>query len=114
MRKPEILAPAGNLEKLKTAIDYGADAVYLGGSRLNLRAFADNFTNEEIAEGVKYAHDRGRKVYVTMNVYPHNSDLIGIEDYLRELYKLNVDAILVADPSILVIAKEVVPNLEIQ
>ena len=113
MRKPEILAPAGNLEKLKTAIDYGADAVYLGGSRLNLRAFADNFTNEEIAEGVKYAHDRGRKVYVTMNVYPHNSDLIGIEDYLRELYKLNVDAILVADPSILVIAKEVVPDLEI-
>ena len=113
MRKPEILAPAGNLEKLKTAIDYGADAVYLGGSKLNLRAFADNFTNEEMAEGVKYAHDRGRKVYVTMNVYPHNSDLIGIEDYLRELYKLNVDAILVADPSILVIAKEVVPNLEI-
>ena len=107
MRKPEILAPAGNLEKLKTAIDYGADAVYLGGSKLNLRAFADNFTNEEMAEGVKYAHDRGRKVYVTMNVYPHNSDLIGIEDYLRELYKLNVDAILVADPSILVIAKEV-------
>ena len=113
MRKPEILAPAGNLEKLKTAIDYGADAVYLGGSKLNLRAFADNFTNKEMAEGVKYAHDRGRKVYVTMNVYPHNSDLIGIEDYLRELYKLNVDAILVADPSILVIAKEVVPNLEI-
>ena len=58
MRKPEILAPAGNLEKLKTAIDYGADAVYLGGSKLNLRAFADNFTNEEMAEGVKYAHDR--------------------------------------------------------
>ena len=68
MRKPEILAPAGSLEKLKTAIDFGADAVYIGGSKLNLRAFADNFTNEQIAEGVKYAHDRGRKVYVTMNV----------------------------------------------
>ena len=68
MRKPEILAPAGNLEKLKIAIDYGADAVYLGGSKLNLRAFSNNFTNDEMIEGIKYCHDRGRKVYVTLNV----------------------------------------------
>lgn len=113
MRKPEILAPAGSLEKLKTAIDFGADAVYIGGSKLNLRAFADNFTNEQIAEGVKYAHDRGRKVYVTMNVFPHNTDLVGLEEYLVELYKLNIDAIIVSDPSIIITAKEVVPNLEI-
>lgn len=65
MKKPELLAPAGNLEKLKTAINFGADAVYLGGSRLNLRAFADNFTDDELQEGIKYAHDRGRKVHVT-------------------------------------------------
>ena len=113
MKKPEILAPAGNLDKLKIAIDFGADAVYLGGNRLNLRAFADNFTNEEIAEGVKYAHDRNRKVYVVVNVFPHNEDLIGAEDYIRELSKLNIDAVLASDPSIIAIVKEVAPELEI-
>ena len=113
MKKPEILAPAGNLDKLKIAIDFGADAVYLGGSRLNLRAFADNFTNEEIAEGVKYAHDRNRKVYVVVNVFPHNEDLIGAEDYIREISKLNIDAVLASDPSIIAIVKEVAPELEI-
>lgn len=113
MRKPEILAPAGSLEKLKTAIDFGADAVYIGGSKLNLRAFADNFTNEQIAEGVKYAHDRGRKVYVTMNVFPHNADLEGLEEYIVGLNDLNVDAIIVSDPSIILTAKEVAPDLEI-
>lgn len=113
MRKPEILAPAGNLEKLKTAIDFGADAVYIGGTKLNLRAFADNFTSEQIKEGVAYAHERGRKVYVTMNVFPHNEDLDGLEDYLKELEELNIDAIIVSDPSILVTAKEVVPNMEL-
>lgn len=113
MRKPELLAPAGNLEKLKTAIDFGADAVYLGGNRLNLRAFADNFTEEDIKEGVAYAHERNRKVYVTLNVFPHNSDLIGLEEYLIKLSKLKIDAIIVSDPSIIVTAKEVTPNLEI-
>lgn len=113
MRKPEILAPAGSLEKLKTAIDFGADAVYIGGSKLNLRAFADNFTNEEIKEGVEYAHSRGKKVYVTLNVFPHNADLVGLEKYLLDLYELNVDAIIVSDPSIIITAKEVVPDLEI-
>lgn len=113
MRKAEILAPAGNLDKLKTAIDFGADAVYIGGSKLNLRAFADNFTNEQISEGLEYAHSRGKKVYVTMNVFPHNADLVGLEEYIKNLYELGVDAIIVSDPSIIVTAKEVAPELEI-
>ncbi|MBW6409824.1 peptidase U32 family protein [Clostridium weizhouense] len=113
MIRPEILAPAGNLDKLKIAIDFGADAVYLGGSKLNLRAFADNFTNEQLKEGVEYAHERNRKVYVTLNVFPHNSDLDGVEDYLIDLYNTGIDAIIVSDPGIISIAKEVVPNLEI-
>ena len=113
MRKPEILAPAGSLEKLKTAIDFGADAIYLGGSKLNLRAFADNFTTEQIKEGVQYAHERNKKVYVVLNVLPHNSDLIGLEDYLKELESLEIDAIIVSDPSIIITAREVVPNMEI-
>ena len=113
MMKPEILAPAGSLEKLKIAIDFGADAVYIGGGRLNLRAFSDNFTNEEIAEGVKYCHDRGAKLYVTMNVFPRNHDLTGVEEYIKGLADLGIDAIIVADPSIVVAAKEAAPNLEV-
>lgn len=113
MNKPELLAPAGNLEKLKTAINFGADAVYLGGSKLNLRAFADNFTAEELKEGIEFAHSRGKKVYVTVNIFPHNEDLVGLEDYLRELYDIGADAILVADPGIIMTAKEIVPNLEL-
>lgn len=112
-KKPEILAPAGNLEKLKTAIDFGADAVYLGGGKLNLRAFADNFTNEDLTEGIKYVHDRNKKVFVTVNVFPHNEDLIGLEEYLKELYSMHVDAIIVSDPGIIMTAKEVVPDLEL-
>ncbi|AJD27990.1 U32 family peptidase [Clostridium botulinum] len=113
MKKPELLAPAGNLEKLKTAINFGADAVYLGGSRLNLRAFADNFTDDELQEGIKYAHDRGRKVHVTINVFPRNEDFNGLEEYLKKLYEFNVDAIIVSDPGIIMTARETVPNLEI-
>ena len=113
IKKPELLAPAGNLEKLKVAIRYGADAVYLGGSKLNLRAFAHNFDNDQLREGVKYAHDRGKKVYVTLNVIPHNGDFAGIEDYLKELYEIGVDAIIVADPGIIATAKEVVPDIEL-
>lgn len=113
IKKPELLAPAGNLEKLKTAINFGADAVYLGGSRLNLRAFADNFTDEELQEGIKYAHDRGRKVHVTINVFPRNEDFNGLEEYLKKLYEFKVDAIIVSDPGIIMTARETVPNLEI-
>lgn len=113
MNKPEILAPAGNIEKLKTAVDFGADAVYLGGSKLNLRAFADNFSDEELHEGISYAHERGRKVYVTVNVFPHNADLDGLEEYLKKLYDFKVDAIIVSDPGIIMTAREVVPELEL-
>ncbi len=113
MKRPELLAPAGNLEKLKAAINFGADAVYLGGSKLNLRAFADNFTNEQLVEGVEFAHSKGKKVYVTLNVFPHNEDLEGIEEYLVELYESGVDAIIVSDPGIIMIARETVPNMEI-
>ena len=113
MFKPELLAPAGSLEKLITAIDYGADAVYVGGSKLNLRAFADNFDNEELKLGVKYAHDRGKKIYVTMNVFPHNQDLDGLEEYLVELEGLNIDALIVSDAGIIMTAKEVVPKMEL-
>lgn len=113
MKKPELLSPAGNLEKLITAIDFGADAVYIGGSKLNLRAFADNFTNEDLKKGIEYAHERKKKVYVTLNVFAHNEDLDGLEEYLKELYELKVDAIIVSDPGIILTAREVVPNLEI-
>lgn len=113
MIKPELLAPAGNLEKLKIAINFGADAVYLGGSKLNLRAFADNFNTEELKDGLEFAHSRDKKVYVTLNIIPHNDDLAGIEDYLKELYNIGVDAILVADPGIIETAKEIVPNLDV-
>ncbi|PJI06679.1 MULTISPECIES: peptidase U32 family protein [Clostridium] len=113
MNKPELLAPAGNLEKLKTAIEFGADAVYLGGSKLNLRAFADNFSLEQLKEGLDFAHKRGKKVYVTLNVFPHNEDLKGLEEYLKELYEVGADAVLVSDPGIIMTAREVVPNLEL-
>lgn len=113
MQKPELLAPAGNLEKLKTAINFGADAVYLGGNKFNLRASADNFTLEELKEGLEFAHSRGKKVHVTVNIIPHNEDLIGMDEYLRQLYEVGVDAVLIADPGVISIAREVAPKLEI-
>ncbi|HEY5575146.1 MAG TPA: U32 family peptidase [Clostridiaceae bacterium] len=113
MNKPELLAPAGNLEKLKTAINFGADAVYLGGSKLNLRAFADNFSDEDLLEGLRYAHDRGKKVYVTVNVFPHNDDLVGLEEYLKELYSIGVDALIVSDPGVISTSRVTVPGLEL-
>ncbi|AFS78356.1 putative protease YrrO [Gottschalkia acidurici 9a] len=111
--KPELLAPAGDLEKLKFAIAYGADAVYLGGSKFGLRASAKNFTIEEMEQGVLYAHERGKKVYVTLNMIPHNEDLIGMSEYVKELERIGVDAVLVADPGVLEIVKESAPKLEI-
>ena len=113
MKRPEILAPAGNLEKLKIAIDYGADAVYIGGGKLNLRAFSNNFSNEEMIEGIKYCHDRGRKLYVTLNVFARNHDIPGAGEYIKGLYDIGVDAVIVADPSLIAICKEVAPELEI-
>ena len=94
-QKPELLAPAGTLEKLKFAVQYGADAVYIAGKQYGLRAFAGNFDKAEMAEGIQFAHDRNVKVYVTVNVFAHNADFEGMEEYLKELLELNVDAIIV-------------------
>ena len=80
LKKPELLAPAGNLEKMKMALLYGADAVYLGGKAFGLRAFGGNFSREELREGIEFAHAMGRRVYVTVNIFPHNSDLQGLPD----------------------------------
>ncbi len=113
MKKLEVLAPAGDLEKLKVAVTYGAHAVYIGGAKYGLRAKAKNFTIEQMAEGVEYAHDRGVKVYVTINIFAHNSDFEGLEEYLLKLQEIGVDAIIVADPGVFTLAKEVVPNMEI-
>ncbi|UMZ74003.1 peptidase U32 family protein [Natranaerofaba carboxydovora] len=111
--KPELLAPAGSLEKLKIAIEYGADAVYMGGKDYGLRAFASNFDKDQMQEGINYAHSKGKKVYVTVNVIPHNEDLEGLPGYLEELYNMGVDAVIVSDPGVISIAKKVVPNLEL-
>lgn len=113
IKKPELLAPAGNLEKLKFAIIYGADAVYLGGEAFGLRAGAGNFSFADMAEGVAFAHERGRKVYVTVNIFAHNQDLTGLADYLQSIEKIGVDAILVSDPGVFQIAQGVVPMLPI-
>ena len=113
MKKPELLAPAGTLEKLKFAVQYGADAVYIAGKQYGLRAFAGNFSKEEMAEGVAFAHSRGVKVYVTVNIFAHNEDFVEMEAYLQELLQLQVDAILVSDPGILRLAREKVPELPI-
>lgn len=113
LKAPELLAPAGSLEKLKVAVLYGADAVYLGGASFGLREGADNFTIEEIEEGVEFAHSRGVKVYVTVNIIPHNRDLVELPAYLRELQRLKVDALIVSDPGIIEIVKETIPNMEI-
>ena len=110
-KKPELLAPAGNMEKFKMALLYGADAVYLGGENYGLRAQGGNFSREELAEAVRFAHERGKKVYVTVNVYPHNDELADLPEYLRFLQAVGADAVLVSDLGVLSIAREMVPNL---
>lgn len=112
MQKIELLAPAGDLERLKVAIDYGADAVYLGGPILGLRANAKNFTYVEIKEGCIYAHERKKKVYVTVNIVLHNKEANLVEESLKQLEKCGVDAIIVSDPAVISIAKKNT-NLEI-
>ncbi|WP_034327377.1 peptidase U32 family protein [Alkaliphilus transvaalensis] len=113
MTKVELLAPAGDLERLKVAILYGANAVYVGGQIFGLRAAAKNFTIDELAEGVKFAHERGAKVFVTANIIPHNEDLSELPDYLKKLYEIGVDAVIVSDPGTFSIVKETVPEMEI-
>ena len=112
MKKPELLAPAGDLERLKIALLYGADAVYIGGPALNLRANAINFTLEDIKEGCEFAHSLGKRVHVTVNIVLHNKEIDGIVNYLKELEKCNVDAIIVSDPAIIKLALENT-NLEV-
>lgn len=105
-KKVELLSPAGDLERLKIALLYGADAVYIGGPLLNLRANAKNFSMEEIKEGVLFAHNLNKKVYVTVNIILHNEDLKDILNYLKQLDEYNVDAIIVSDPAIIKIARK--------
>lgn len=113
MMKPELLAPAGNLEKLKFAISYGADAIYLGGKQFGLRAFAGNFDHDQLSEAVEYAHQHGVKIYLTVNIFPHNEDLVNLAEYLLEVEQQGVDAIICADLGVVRIARMVVPNLPI-
>ena len=113
MKKVELLAPAGNLEKLKMAVLYGADAVYIGGQKFGLRAKADNFSEEDIQQGIKYEHARSCKLYVTLNIIPHNDDLDGLPEYVMQLDALGVDALIVSDPGIFSVVRKVAPNMEI-
>ncbi|MBR4695129.1 MAG: U32 family peptidase, partial [Selenomonadaceae bacterium] len=113
MKKPELLAPAGNMEKLKMALLYGADAVYLGGKSFGLRALGGNFSREEMEEGISFAHGMGKKAYVTVNIFPHNSDLEGLPDYLHFLSEAGADALLIADLGAFLMAREMVPELPI-
>ena len=111
--KPEVLAPANSLEVLKTAVEYGADAVYIGGEMYGLRAKAKNFSAEDMKKGIAYAHERGKKVYVTANITAHNRDLEGVRAYFEELKTIRPDALIISDPGMFTIAKEVCPEIDI-
>ncbi|MFR4797286.1 MAG: peptidase U32 family protein [Lentihominibacter sp.] len=113
MRKLELLAPAGDLEKLKIAVDYGADAVYFGGEVFSLRAGAGNFSESEIIEGVKYAHDKGVKCHMAFNIFAHNEDIEPLTQYLKKIKKIPIDAFIVSDPGIISIIKDVIPEAEL-
>ncbi|WP_105985442.1 peptidase U32 family protein [Staphylococcus chromogenes] len=113
IKKPELLAPAGNLEKLKIAIHYGADAVFIGGQEYGLRSNADNFTIDEIKEGVDFANRYGAKVYITTNIIAHDENIEGLDTYLKQLESTGATGIIVADPLIIETCKKVAPKLEI-
>ena len=113
MRETELLIPANSLEVLKVAVVYGADAVYIGGEAFGLRAGARNFSIEDMREGIAFAHERGVKVYVTANILAHNADLPQVREYFEELKDVRPDALIIADPAIFTIAKEVIPDMEI-
>ena len=112
MRKPELLVPASSLEVLKTAVIFGADAVYIGGEAFGLRAKAKNFSMEDMKEGIAFAHEHDVKVYVTANILAHNEDLPGVRKYFEELKEIKPDALIIADPGVFEIAKEVCPEIE--
>lgn len=111
MQSPELLAPAGNFEKLKTALRFGADAVYLGGKSFSLRSFSDNFTDEELKAAAEYVHARGKKMYVTVNIFAKNSDFSQLEKTFRFLQEIGADAALVTDAGVFALARKVAPNL---
>lgn len=113
VKKPELLAPAGNLEKLKIAVHYGADAVFIGGQEYGLRSNAGNFTFEEMKEGVEFAKKYGAKIYVTTNIFAHNENIDGLEEYLMGLQEAGVAGIIVADPLIIETCRRVAPNVEV-
>jgi putative protease len=113
MHKPELLAPAGNMEKLQTAVRYGADAVYLGGTAFGLRNLADNFTQDDMAVALDYCHTRGVKVYLTVNSYPHNELLGQLEQFLSQVAPLPFDAYIVADPGVIDLVREISPQREL-
>ncbi len=112
-KKPELLIPAGGPDTLRTAIRYGADAVYMGGEAFGLRAKADNFTFEQMAESIRYAHDHGVKVHVTANILAHDSDLLDAEDYFRSMKEVGPDAFIVADPGMFSLARKICPEIEV-
>lgn len=111
--KPELLIPASNLEVLKVAINYGADAVYIGGEMFGLRAKAKNFSKEDMIAGIQYAHQFGKKVYVTANITAHNRDLEGVAEYFEEMKEIKPDALIISDPGVFDIAREVIPDMEL-
>jgi len=113
LKKPELLAPAGSFAKLQAAVHYGADAVYLGGRHFSLRAHATNFGDSEIGTAATYAHDRGVKAYVTVNILAHNRDLAGLPAYLETLGKAGVDGLIISDPGVMSVAGDIVPELPI-
>lgn len=113
MRDTELLIPASSLEVLKAAVLYGADAVYIGGEMYGLRAKAKNFPKEDMAEGIRFAHSRGVKVYITANIVAHNEDLEGIREYFTELREMEPDALIISDPGVFTIAREVCPEIEV-
>ncbi len=113
MRNTELLIPAGSLEVLKTAVRYGADAVYIGGEDFGLRAKAHNFTIEEMQEGIAFAHAHDCKVYLTVNIFAHNRDIEGIRDYFHELEPVAIDGMIISDPGVVMLAKELLPKVEI-
>lgn len=113
MKKPELLAPAGSLSKLKTAVYFGADAVYVGGEEFSLRTAAENFTMDELKEGIEFAHKHGVKVYLALNCFPHNRDIEKLKNYISEIAKTDIDAVIVADLGTFVLVSEIAPRMEI-
>ena len=113
MRRPELLVPAGSLEVLKIAVIYGADAVYIGGESFGLRAKAKNFTLEEMEQGIAFAHEHQAKVYVTANIFAHNGDLAGVREYFEKLQEIKPDALIISDPGVFKIARQVCPQIEV-